>query len=118
MSVCARLHGHSVVVCQCRTANGFLPCPNEAVGQLTATYPPAAYARHLTGSEQQVLKRALNRSTRLIEPGGAPPTRSVPHLAYSAGYTGSICDACGSLRMRRSGTCETCDDCGNAGGCG
>lgn len=93
---CARLQGHSVVVCRCKTADGFLPCPDEA-RRLIAVYPPAAYRRAAAAQ---------------------PPPRSVPRLAYSGGYTGSICDQCGSARMRRSGTCETCDDCGNAGGCG
>jgi hypothetical protein len=96
---CARLQGHSVVICRCKTADGFLPCPADALGQLTPTYPPVAYER---------ARAALQ----------APPSRSVPHLVYSGGYTGSICDQCGSARMRRSGTCETCEDCGNAGGCG
>lgn len=94
VSQCARLSGHSVVVCGCRTAGGFLPCPASAQGVLTAVYPPSAY------------RRAFE------------PKRPTPTLVYSGGYTGSICDVCGSPRMRRSGTCETCDDCGNAGGCG
>lgn len=103
---CARLQGHSVVVCRCRTPNGFLPCPEGALGQLTPTYPPEAYRR---AAAQLQAERAAP---------AAPPPRSVPRLVYSGGYTGSICDQCGSARMRRSGTCETCEDCGNAGGCG
>jgi len=109
--ICARLQGHSVVICGCKIANGFLPCPAEARGVLTPTYPPAAYV-------QEGFNRPIDSEITATAPAPAP-ARSVPHLAYSAsGYTGSICDACGSLRMRRSGTCETCDDCGNAGGCG
>jgi len=128
---CARLKGHSVAICGCCTEDGFLPCPDEARGVLTETFPPVAYlpgyfdpvndaqavARHLTASEQQVMKRALQSSTRLIA-SGADDKRPPPSLSVVGGYTGSICDQCGSTRMRRSGTCETCDDCGNAGGCG
>lgn len=33
------------------------------------------------------------------------------------GYTGNICDACGGLRMVRTGVCETCQDCGASNGC-
>lgn len=94
---CARLQGHSVVICGCKTADGFLPCPESAQGILTPVYPPEAY------------KRAYENR----------PARKPPKLLHlSNGYTGNICDQCGSARMRRSGTCETCDDCGNAGGCG
>lgn len=33
------------------------------------------------------------------------------------GYSGDSCSTCGSLRMRRSGTCQTCEDCGSTSGC-
>lgn len=32
-------------------------------------------------------------------------------------YTGNPCIQCGSLRMRRSGSCSVCEDCGENGGC-
>lgn len=35
-----------------------------------------------------------------------------------AGYTGDICDKCGSGRVLRSGPCLKCVNCGEAGGCG
>ncbi len=44
----------------------------------------------------------LNRTTAMVE----------------SGYTGDVCSVCGSLRMRRTGTCSTCDDCGDNSGCG
>jgi hypothetical protein len=93
---CARLQGHSVVVCGCRTPEGFLPCPEAALGVLTPVYPPEAYRR------------------------AAEPPRPALKLVHTVanGYTGNICDQCGSARMRRAGTCEVCDDCGYAGGCG
>jgi hypothetical protein len=33
------------------------------------------------------------------------------------GYTGDICDTCGSFRVRHNGTCRVCDDCGSTSGC-
>ncbi|MBI1812732.1 adenosylcobalamin-dependent ribonucleoside-diphosphate reductase [Candidatus Peregrinibacteria bacterium] len=33
------------------------------------------------------------------------------------GFTGSICLGCGSLRMKRNGSCEVCLDCGVTSGC-
>jgi hypothetical protein len=96
-TACMRLNGHSAAVCRCRTEDGFMPCPQEALGGvLTPTYPPTAYS--------QVQAQPVPRPAVL--------------KVYTGGYTGSVCDACGSLRMRRSGTCETCCDCGAAGGCG
>lgn len=97
------MQGHSVVICRCRVADGFLPCPDEALKRLTPTYPPAAYAA---------------AAADIVTP---PPPKLTVHQGgkmYNGGYTGSICELCGSARMRRSGTCETCEDCGNAGGCG
>ncbi|MCX7880435.1 MAG: vitamin B12-dependent ribonucleotide reductase [Ignavibacteria bacterium] len=37
--------------------------------------------------------------------------------AKGLGYTGEFCPACGSIRMRRSGTCSVCEDCGTNTGC-
>lgn len=33
------------------------------------------------------------------------------------GFTGAICSGCGSLRMKRNGSCELCLDCGVTSGC-
>jgi len=53
----------------------------------------------------------------------APTTPAAPRKASApkpeASYSGSICSACGSTRMIRTGTCETCSDCHtSSGGCG
>tara|TARA_B000000441_G_scaffold126335_1_gene105178 strand:- start:1467 stop:3248 length:1782 start_codon:yes stop_codon:yes gene_type:complete len=38
-------------------------------------------------------------------------------LAREAGFTGDICDECGSSKMVRNGTCLKCNDCGSTTGC-
>ncbi len=45
---------------------------------------------------------------------------SAPSKAEQAklqGFTGSICGGCGSLKMKRNGSCEVCLDCGATSGC-
>lgn len=37
--------------------------------------------------------------------------------AKKKGYTGESCSTCGSMRLRRNGTCAVCEDCGNTTGC-
>ncbi len=37
--------------------------------------------------------------------------------ARRQGFTGSVCGACGSLRMKANGSCEVCLDCGGTSGC-
>ena len=37
--------------------------------------------------------------------------------ARRAGYTGESCGSCGSIRVRRNGTCVVCEDCGTTSGC-
>ncbi len=39
------------------------------------------------------------------------------HLSRRAGYTGDGCSSCGSMRVRRNGTCVVCEDCGTTSGC-
>lgn len=37
--------------------------------------------------------------------------------AKSKGYTGEACPSCGSMRLKRNGTCMLCEDCGSTTGC-
>jgi ribonucleoside-diphosphate reductase alpha chain len=37
--------------------------------------------------------------------------------AKSKGYTGESCRECGSMKVRRNGTCTVCEDCGSTSGC-
>ncbi len=37
--------------------------------------------------------------------------------AKSKGYTGEQCVSCGSMKLKRSGSCAVCEDCGNTTGC-
>ncbi len=37
--------------------------------------------------------------------------------AVSLGYTGEQCEVCGSVRVRKNGTCSVCEDCGHTTGC-
>lgn len=37
--------------------------------------------------------------------------------AKQAGYTGEQCFSCGSIRVKRSGSCTVCEDCGTTSGC-
>jgi ribonucleoside-diphosphate reductase alpha chain len=37
--------------------------------------------------------------------------------ARLSGYTGDICSNCGSVQMRRNGSCQVCEGCGTTTGC-
>jgi ribonucleoside-diphosphate reductase alpha chain len=37
--------------------------------------------------------------------------------AKSSGFTGDSCPACGSMQMKRNGTCQLCQNCGSTTGC-
>jgi len=51
-------------------------------------------------------------------PFAAEAPRSMPmDQAKRAGYTGESCASCGSVRVRRNGTCVVCEDCGTTSGC-
>jgi len=38
-------------------------------------------------------------------------------IAKTKGYTGQSCRECGSMKVRRNGTCTVCEDCGATSGC-
>ena len=37
--------------------------------------------------------------------------------AKAIGYTGEQCSSCGSIRVKRNGSCTVCEDCGTTSGC-
>lgn len=47
----------------------------------------------------------------------APATMPTHRDALMMGYTGDACSKCGSMKVRKSGTCGVCEDCGTSGGC-
>lgn len=50
--------------------------------------------------------------------GGNGKTQKVDATdAKAIGYTGEQCENCGSIRVRRNGSCTVCDDCGTTSGC-
>lgn len=53
--------------------------------------------------------------TKEVSSTDASPSKA--EKAKLQGYTGSICSACASLRMKRNGSCELCMDCGATSGC-
>ncbi len=44
-------------------------------------------------------------------------TQVLINEAKKFGYTGEQCDYCGSMRVRRNGSCTVCEDCGGTSGC-
>lgn len=55
--------------------------------------------------------------TQIITGEVQQPSVTITEAAKQIGYTGETCPACGSIRMRRSGTCAVCEDCGATTGC-
>ncbi len=44
-------------------------------------------------------------------------TQSKVKEARAKGYTGEHCSNCGSMRVKRNGSCTVCEDCGTTSGC-
>ena len=81
-----------------------LPIVDEGA-QVTTLFPVAKEAEAPTS--------ALRASAG--EPAAVMPTKR--EQAKAQGFTGSICGGCGSVRMKRNGSCEVCMDCGATSGC-
>lgn len=52
-----------------------------------------------------------------VESDSVDESGSQIEKAKLQGFTGAICSGCGSLRMKRNGSCEVCLDCGATSGC-
>lgn len=83
-----RLHNAQAVVKKLTDWGAYVNCPAAATGEYRALY------------------------SEMEEGGKNGHSRTMPC------YTGDVCSNCGTLRMRRNGTCLVCDDCGTTTGCG
>ncbi len=63
---------------------------------------------------ESVLVTAI--ASEIISSIAGEAVQAIDH-AKRAGYTGESCSSCGSIRVRRNGTCVVCDDCGTTSGC-
>lgn len=67
-----------------------------------------------TSLDRLWLVAELTRALRISHNGKRPSTNGkYPPVEY----TGESCTFCGSMNMRRTGSCSTCENCGSSGGC-
>ena len=64
--------------------------------------------------EKREVQMTLTSSTLETDEDEVTKTR---RLARERGFTGDICDECGSSQMVRNGTCLKCNACGSTTGC-
>ncbi|GIV56891.1 MAG: transcriptional regulator [Candidatus Kapaibacterium sp.] len=84
--------------------------PPEAVVKSAAAAPLSTPVTPVAEPVEAVPLSAEQRSTS----SGAPAVRE---LAKAHGYTGEQCYSCGSMRVKRNGSCTVCEDCGTTTGC-
>jgi len=60
---------------------------------------------------------AVPEATPSLSVRGTMTRSEAADLSRRAGYTGDGCSSCGSMRVRRNGTCVVCEDCGTTSGC-
>jgi ribonucleoside-diphosphate reductase alpha chain len=71
------------------------------------------------GSIDDYIKTAPSNGGIPVNNGGGRPkaTASESATAIQIGYTGEQCGNCGSIRVKRNGSCTVCEDCGTTSGC-
>ena len=97
-----------------KTLSTNISSPNEE----TIEFPDTAVSdEHVADDEHEALPGPLNGTNGI---NGHAETRAADSLVLEAklkGYTGDICDSCGSMTMVRNGTCQKCITCGSTSGC-
>jgi len=85
----------------------------------TGTKSKEAFAMRLPIVDEGVHHPELDVQTT-IQKEDTSETNAVETKVEQArlqGFTGAICGGCGSLKMKRNGSCEVCLDCGATSGC-
>ena len=73
-------------------------------------------------SPQKTLPMDLSHTTVTLQTNGHTEQKKIADLdakdaARQQGFTGDQCGACGSMKMKRNGSCMLCVDCGETTGC-
>ena len=85
-----------------------------------------AFAMRLPVIDEGAGEQLVDRGTAVKQKTEAEVAEAVARVeaapskleqAKMQGYTGSICTGCGSVRVKRNGSCEVCLDCGATSGC-
>lgn len=77
---------------------------NPAASISTTVMPESALAEVAFSNGGANTSNGNGRTARVVE-------------AKAKGYTGEQCSNCGSMRVKRNGSCTVCDDCGTTSGC-
>ncbi len=77
---------------------------NPAASIATTVMPESALAEVAFSNGGANTSNGNGRTARVVE-------------AKAKGYTGEQCSNCGSMRVKRNGSCTVCDDCGTTSGC-
>ena len=85
---------------------------SESIDQTIAfNNKPEDYAPLLVEVEEQDYPLSINGNA------GNGHKAALKKEAKAIGYTGEQCEHCGSIRVKRSGSCTVCEDCGSTSGC-
>lgn len=76
---------------------------------------PGVQKKILPAAEKQAAAPS-KQTMEEIDRGGNEHELKI-QIARSRGYTGDQCGACGSMKVKRNGSCTVCDDCGATSGC-
>lgn len=121
-----QLHGTEATVAELTPWGAHVRAPAAATGNFRALWSEMILPQDTNGHGVSIAKELREDRDPSDSYGQdhtyvANRTRAMSKTsaaALAAGYTGDICDKCGSHRMVRTGACQTCQDCGAAGSCG
>ncbi len=98
------------------------PVEHNLGGNGTAHAEPEEKQQRLGGPQPKALPPELQEEAKASAPGARPALLEDEESderkeARAQGFTGDSCSSCGSMKMKRNGTCLVCMECGETSGC-
>ncbi|MGA2296320.1 MAG: vitamin B12-dependent ribonucleotide reductase [FCB group bacterium] len=94
---------------------------HNEVKQDTIKEEPIESEIHQYEPEQEIELVEVSSSSLINKPfggnGNGNGSKMKASYAKQIGYTGEQCENCGSIRVKRNGSCTVCEDCGATTGC-
>lgn len=104
-----RLHGADATIVKLTSYGAHVRTVAAARGKFRALF------EEMDRLTPELLAEGKGEDVDKLEPRAT--TTTAPTVTAAVGYTGDVCDICGSTRMKRVGTCLCCDECGSSTGC-
>jgi len=90
---------------------------SEISDEITDDYDPESQLEKVLVESENEPPLSMSKNMFMSSAKNGNGHKKISAHAKAIGYTGEQCSSCGSIRVKRNGSCTVCEDCGTTSGC-